>query len=117
LVQREWLEFGHKFADRCGLFGGCEDLNERCPIFLQFLDCVHQLMNQFPTAFEFNQAYLVKMVQHVYSNLFGTFLLNTAQERIALGIADRSHSLWNFLLEKRNEYCNYLYELSEEVRS
>ena len=74
-------------------------------------------MNQFPTAFEFNQAYLVKMVQHVYSNLFGTFLLNTAQERIALGIADRSHSLWKFLLEKRNEYCNYLYELSEEVRS
>ena len=74
-------------------------------------------MNQFPTAFEFNQDYLVKMVQHVYSNLFGTFLLNTAQERIALGIADRSHSLWKFLLEKRNEYCNYLYELSEEVRS
>ena len=59
LVQREWLEFGHKFADRCGLLGGCEDLNERCPVFLQFLDCVHQLLKQFPTAFEFNHAYLV----------------------------------------------------------
>lgn len=72
-------------------------------------------MNQFPTAFQFNQAYLVKMVQHVYSNLFGTFLLNTVQERTSHRIAERSHSLWNFLFEKRNEYCNYLYEFSEEV--
>ena len=97
------------------MFGGCEDTNERCPVFLQFLDCVHQLMSQFPTAFEFNHAYLVKMVQHVYSNLFGTFLLNTVQERTSHRIAERSHSLWSFLLQKSKEYCNYLYEETEEV--
>ncbi|XP_046642401.1 myotubularin-related protein 3-like isoform X3 [Daphnia pulicaria] len=114
LVQREWIEFGHKFADRCGLLGGCEDTNERCPVFLQFLDCVHQLMSQFPTAFQFNHAYLVKMVQHIYSNLFGTFLLNTVQERTSHRISERSHSLWSFLLQKSNEYSNYLYELTEE---
>lgn len=114
LVQREWLEFGHKFADRCGLLGGCEDLNERCPVFLQFLDCVHQLMVQFPTAFQFNHAYPVKLVQHVYSNLFGTFLLNTVQERTFHRIAERSHSIWNFMLQKNQEYCNHLYEHSEE---
>ncbi|XP_057378847.1 myotubularin-related protein 3-like isoform X5 [Daphnia carinata] len=114
LVQREWIEFGHKFADRCGLLGGCEDTNERCPVFLQFLDCVHQLMNQFPTAFQFNHAYLVKMVQHVYSNLFGTFLLNTVQDRTIHRIAERSHSLWSFLLQKSNEYANHLYEFTEE---
>ncbi|XP_032789509.1 myotubularin-related protein 3 isoform X2 [Daphnia magna] len=114
LVQREWIEFGHKFADRCGLLGGCEDTNERCPVFLQFLDCVHQLMSQFPTAFQFNHAYLVKTVQHVYSNLFGTFLLNTVQERTSHRIAERSHSLWSFLLQKSNEYANHLYEFTEE---
>jgi len=114
-VQREWLEFGHKFADRCGLLGGCEDLNERCPVFLQFLDCVHQLMVQFPTAFQFNHAYPVKLVQHVYSNLFGTFLLNTVQERTFHRIAERSHSIWNFMLQKNQEYFNHLYEHSEEV--
>ena len=116
LVQREWLEFGHKFADRCGLLGGCEDLNERCPVFLQFLDCVHQLMIQFPTAFQFNHAYLVKLVQHVYSNLFGTFLLNNVQERYLHHIPERSHSLWTFLLDKSDEYCNFLYQLSQEVQ-
>ena len=56
----------------------------------------------------------VKMVQHVYSNLFGTFLWNTIQERTTHRIAERSHSLWAFLLEKSTDFYNYLYEFSEE---
>ena len=59
LVEREWLDFGHKFADRCGQGVHCDDSNERCPVFLQFLDCVHQLMYQFPCAFEYNETFLV----------------------------------------------------------
>uniref|UniRef100_A0A4W4FP31 phosphatidylinositol-3,5-bisphosphate 3-phosphatase n=1 Tax=Electrophorus electricus TaxID=8005 RepID=A0A4W4FP31_ELEEL len=59
LVETEWLDFGHKFADRCGHGENAEDLNERCPVFLQWLDCVHQLHRQFPCSFEFNEAFLV----------------------------------------------------------
>lgn len=59
LVEREWLEFGHKFADRCGNGVNSEDPNERSPVFLQWLDCVYQLFKQFPCAFQFNEAYLV----------------------------------------------------------
>uniref|UniRef100_A0A668A949 phosphatidylinositol-3,5-bisphosphate 3-phosphatase n=1 Tax=Myripristis murdjan TaxID=586833 RepID=A0A668A949_9TELE len=59
LVEAEWLDFGHKFADRCGHGENSEDLNERCPVFLQWLDCVHQLQRQFPCSFEFNEAFLV----------------------------------------------------------
>uniref|UniRef100_A0A8D3BQ96 phosphatidylinositol-3,5-bisphosphate 3-phosphatase n=1 Tax=Scophthalmus maximus TaxID=52904 RepID=A0A8D3BQ96_SCOMX len=59
LVETEWLDFGHKFADRCGHGENSEDLNERCPVFLQWLDCVHQLQRQFPCSFEFNEAFLV----------------------------------------------------------
>uniref|UniRef100_A0A8C7KKQ6 phosphatidylinositol-3,5-bisphosphate 3-phosphatase n=1 Tax=Oncorhynchus kisutch TaxID=8019 RepID=A0A8C7KKQ6_ONCKI len=55
LVETEWLDFGHKFADRCGHGENSEDLNERCPVFLQWLDCVHQLQRQFPCSFEFNE--------------------------------------------------------------
>ena len=56
LVEREWISFGHKFSDRCG-FGAD---GEQSPIFIQWLDCVYQLMRQFPTAFEFNVSYLVR---------------------------------------------------------
>ena len=67
LVEKEWLEFGHKFADRCGQGLPTDDANERCPVFLQWLDCVHQLLYQFPCAFQFNEAYLVKSIKLYYN--------------------------------------------------
>uniref|UniRef100_A0A8C2GEQ7 phosphatidylinositol-3,5-bisphosphate 3-phosphatase n=1 Tax=Cyprinus carpio TaxID=7962 RepID=A0A8C2GEQ7_CYPCA len=62
LVETEWLDYGHKFAERCGQGENAEDLNERCPVFLQWLDCVHQLQRQFPCSFQFNEAFLVHTV-------------------------------------------------------
>lgn len=57
LIQRQWIEFGHKFADRTSALNGSPD--ERSPVFLQFLDCVYQLWNLNPQSFEFNRRYLV----------------------------------------------------------
>ena len=59
LVESDWLDFGHKFGDRCGHQENAEDQNEQCPVFLQWLDSVHQLLKQFPCLFEFNEAFLV----------------------------------------------------------
>lgn len=59
---------------------GCvKDANEdqRAPIFLQWLDCVHQLQNQFRYAFEFNNEFLQFLAYHSNSWLYGTFLYNT----------------------------------------
>ncbi|CAM4805224.1 unnamed protein product [Rotaria magnacalcarata] len=50
LVQREWIQFGHKFGDRCGHGVDPNDPNERSPVFLQWLDCIYQLMMQNQTA-------------------------------------------------------------------
>ncbi|XP_049825231.1 myotubularin-related protein 4 isoform X2 [Aethina tumida] len=105
LIEREWLAFGHKFADRCGHSTGSEDQNERCPVFLQWLDCVHQLLGQYPCDFEFSQTYLVKLAQHTYSNLFGTFLCNTQQERA--NIYGKTFSAWDFL--SSSCFKNHLY--------
>ncbi|CAL7942733.1 unnamed protein product [Xylocopa violacea] len=107
LCEREWLDFGHKFADRCGQTVGSEDPNERCPVFLQWLDCVHQLILQFKCSFEMSPAYLVKLAQHTYSQLFGTFLCNTRQERLQLRIRERTFSVWRFL--NSNSFVNHLY--------
>uniref|UniRef100_A0A672G0U9 phosphatidylinositol-3,5-bisphosphate 3-phosphatase n=1 Tax=Salarias fasciatus TaxID=181472 RepID=A0A672G0U9_SALFA len=59
LVETEWLDFGHKFGDRCGHQENADDVSEQCPVFLQWLDCVHQLLKQFPCLFEFNESFLV----------------------------------------------------------
>lgn len=67
LVEREWLSFGHKFSDRCGHGPGSDETNERCPVFLQWLDCVQQIHRQFPCSFEFDMGYLVGYDAPLYS--------------------------------------------------
>ncbi|XP_016054068.1 PREDICTED: myotubularin-related protein 3 isoform X4 [Miniopterus natalensis] len=115
LVEMEWLDFGHKFADRCGHGENSDDLNERCPVFLQWLDCVHQLQRQFPCSFEFNEAFLVKLVQHTYSCLFGTFLCNNAKERGEKHTQERTCSVWSLLRAGNKAFKNLLYSSQSEA--
>ncbi|XP_067458384.1 myotubularin-related protein 3 isoform X4 [Thunnus thynnus] len=115
LVETEWLDFGHKFADRCGHGENSEDLNERCPVFLQWLDCVHQLQRQFPCSFEFNEAFLVKLVQHTYSCLFGTFLCNSGKEREDRHVQERTCSVWSLLRPANRTLRNMLYSSHSET--
>ncbi|XP_069380399.1 myotubularin-related protein 3 isoform X5 [Paralichthys olivaceus] len=115
LVETEWLDFGHKFADRCGHGENSEDQNERCPVFLQWLDCVHQLQRQFPCSFEFNEAFLVKLVQHTYSCLFGTFLCNSGKEREDRHVQERTCSVWSLLRPANRTLRNMLYSSHSET--
>ncbi|XP_059829128.1 myotubularin-related protein 4 isoform X1 [Hypanus sabinus] len=115
LVETEWLDFGHKFGDRCGHSENLDDLSEQCPVFLQWLDCVHQLLKQFPCLFEFNDAFLVKLVQHTYSCLYGTFLCNNSREREARNIYKRTCSVWSLLRTGNKNFQNYLYIPSSET--
>ncbi|KAM6965556.1 phosphatidylinositol-3,5-bisphosphate 3-phosphatase MTMR3 isoform 2-T2 [Aplochiton taeniatus] len=115
LLETEWLDFGHKFADRCGHGENSEDVNERCPVFLQWLDCVHQLQRQFPCSFEFNEAFLVKLVQHTYSCLFGTFLCNSGKEREDRHVQERTCSVWSLLRPANRALRNMLYSSHSET--
>jgi myotubularin-related protein 3/4 len=108
LVEKEWLSFGHKFGDRCGNGTKSEDTNERCPVFLQWIDCIQQIHHQFPCSFEFSTGYLIKLAQHVHSCLFGTFLCNTLKERLENSIPNRTYSVWPFL--SAPIYKNPLYQ-------
>ncbi|XP_041949393.1 myotubularin-related protein 4 isoform X3 [Alosa sapidissima] len=115
LVETEWLDFGHKFGDRCGHQENADDVSEQCPVFLQWLDCVHQLLKQFPCLFEFNEAFLVKLVQHTYSCLYGTFLCNNAREREARNIYKRTCSVWSLLRTGNKNFQNFLYIPSHDM--
>jgi myotubularin-related protein 3/4 len=113
LVEREWLSFGHKFGSRCGHRVDNHDSSERSPIFLQWLDCIHQLLVQFPTAFEFNEVFLVKLAIHTYSCLYGTFLYNCAQEHGQQ--MDVTLSVWSLLSHNNQHILNFLYEDMKQV--
>lgn len=57
------------------------DPKEVSPVIDQFLECVWQLSEQFPCAFEFNERFLIAIHTHVYSCQYGTFLGNSQKER------------------------------------
>ena len=62
-------------TDRCGHGQDFNHLSdERSPVFLQFLDSLHQVLLQFPTAFEYTDHLLLFLADHVSSCLFGNFL-------------------------------------------
>ncbi|XP_025894759.1 myotubularin-related protein 8 [Nothoprocta perdicaria] len=107
LIEKEWIAMGHKFSHRCGHLDG--DPKEISPVFTQFTECVWQLMQQFPCAFEFNERFLLEIHDHVYSCQFGNFLGTCHKEREDLKIFEKTHSLWPFLLQKKQDFRNPLY--------
>lgn len=126
LMEKDFLSFGHPFHTRCahgegkggpgagsggghrrqdGAPGGMPsnepnavDEGQISPIFLQFLDCVWQMVQQFPECFEFTTDYMLELSDHIYSCRFGNMLCDTEREReLVAGIRQRTYSVWDYL--------------------
>uniref|UniRef100_A0AAY5L4N3 phosphatidylinositol-3,5-bisphosphate 3-phosphatase n=1 Tax=Esox lucius TaxID=8010 RepID=A0AAY5L4N3_ESOLU len=104
LLEKEWISFGHKFAARVGHGDNNHANSERSPLFVQFIDCVWQMTRQFPAAFEFNELFLITILDHLYSCLFGTFLYNSEQERNT-----KTVSLWSYINSQPDDFTNPFY--------
>eukprot|EP01094_Clydonella_sp_ATCC50884_P003263 TRINITY_DN12516_c0_g1_i1.p1 TRINITY_DN12516_c0_g1~~TRINITY_DN12516_c0_g1_i1.p1 ORF type:complete len:1023 (+),score=166.02 TRINITY_DN12516_c0_g1_i1:1-3069(+) len=113
VVEKDWLSFGHKFGQRLGAGDKNFDDSQRSPVFFQFIDCVWQLLRQFPDAFEFNEQYLIEVIELSTSLRFGTFMMNTDKERSEANVAGRSGSIWTYLSANLPLYRNHLYASPE----
>eukprot|EP01069_Polyplicarium_translucidae_P005503 Polyplicarium_translucidae@DN2799_c0_g1_i2.p1 len=121
LIEKEFLFSGHKFHTRqghpgqipaattafpsfspksqVGVFDDAkDDESQRSPIFNQWLNCVYQIMLQHPTHFEYTQAVLIVIAEAAAAAYYGTFLLNSHEQRVRLRVHRFCRSLWDDLL-------------------
>uniref|UniRef100_A0A671RRC7 Myotubularin-related protein 5-like n=1 Tax=Sinocyclocheilus anshuiensis TaxID=1608454 RepID=A0A671RRC7_9TELE len=127
LVEKEWLSFGHRFSHR-----GAQTLASQSsgftPVFLQFLDCVHQVCVLVAGCPIYVFQWVLKfLAYHYVSNRFRTFLLDSDYERIELGVlyeekGERKNpqvckSVWDYIdrLNKKTPiFYNYMFSPEEE---
>jgi myotubularin-related protein 6/7/8 len=82
---------------------------EVSPMFQQFLDGTYQLMAQHPTRFEYNERFLRRLLFHLYSCQYGTFLHNNDKERADSRVKERTRSVWDYFLARRKMWLNSKY--------
>lgn len=113
LIEKEWIQLGYPFSKRNvdNWIEGPKDIyvsTDFNPLFILFLDCVHQLVMQFPAFFEFKLLLLEEIAFHSYSCRFFNFLKDCEKERSNEGLL-QYESLWDTIAITRINYLNPLY--------
>jgi len=78
------------------------------PVFMQFLDCVWQILHQSPHFFEFNSRFLITLADHIYSSRFSTFLFSCDYDRLSNGAA-KCTDVWTYMKCSRAVFLNPLF--------
>ena len=109
LIQKEWVTKGHPFSQRLGLILNKNRITknklfrddnhsdrEESPVFILFLDCIHQLWTQFPSLFGYTEYFLLLILDSMHMCLFETFLFDSEYDRQKFKSGELE-SLWDFL--------------------
>lgn len=116
LIEKEWITSGHLFTDR-NLIGEYKPKSSQySPIFYQFIETLYQLFVKYPTAFEFNENYLLDLSDAIYTCEYSDFIFNNEMERMKTPAASSffKESLTSKGLEK---YLNLNYKAIDEILS
>lgn len=90
--------------------------NEISPVFHQFLDATYQLLRQHPNRFEFNERFLRRLLYHLYAGQYGTFLWNSEKARKDARASERTRSVWDYFLSRKQEFINRDYDATIDDR-
>lgn len=115
LIEKEWVSFGHMFAKRTRQVPSKEPSSEQSPIFMQFIDCVRQMTELCPNAFQFNDNLLIVILNELYAGRFGTFLFDSIAKRKAGKAEETTVPIWLFIDQNRQQYLNSSYEPKADI--
>jgi len=109
LIQKDWLSFGHQFSVRLG--HGITLSDTTSPPFVQWMDCVFQCLKQFPNWFQFNEHYLIAILDEIYSCRFGNFLFDNERTRKENALHTKTPSLWPWIVNpsRLDMFINFTY--------
>lgn len=87
-------------------------VKETSPVFHQFLDATYQLLYRHPTRFEFNERFLRRLLYHLYSCQYGTFLYNNEKERVEARVSEKTRSVWDYFISRKEQFINDQYDVT-----
>ena len=115
LIEKDWMSFGHQFRYRNGFYSNkdtpaniCKE-NQFSPIFIQWLDCIYQLMQQNLDKFEFNENLLTFIAEQIYEGKYGNFLFNNEKERQEFNMKEKTENIWSYVLENKKKFMNPIF--------
>ncbi|KAJ3048528.1 Myotubularin- protein 6 [Rhizophlyctis rosea] len=131
LIEKEWLSFGHPFTARTHPTipsPASEDASPKTihktihsaasPIFILFLTCLHHIVEQHPTRFEYGDEVLrVLWGAACGYGWTGDFLGNDEYERNATRVRTRTYSIWKWIGRRRHRFVNPSYRRPQIVCS
>eukprot|EP01064_Diplonema_japonicum_P034375 TRINITY_DN70_c1_g1_i5.p1 TRINITY_DN70_c1_g1~~TRINITY_DN70_c1_g1_i5.p1 ORF type:complete len:736 (+),score=80.62 TRINITY_DN70_c1_g1_i5:66-2210(+) len=121
LHEKDWASGAHKFGERVGSLGSDRHRAKGVsPIFLQFLECVVQILRQFPSAFEYTEEFLRHVANSPWEGKVGTYMVNTPKERCdienhTISLTEQIEYLLSESGDHAREFTNEGYEATQSV--
>ena len=119
LVEKEWVFPGHRFCDftKSSSSRHTDDSTLSPATWTQFIDCVWQLVRGYREYFEFNEDFLVYLLEEVVSCKFGTFLCHCEKSRQDQRVQKSTDSIWTHALSPQVQpmFINAQYKSSNTV--
>ena len=113
LAEKEFSQSGHMFAKRNRIF--LSNKNEESPIFVQFLDAVQNIVQQFPNCFQFNLNFIRDFALVSYFGVFSNFIGNNEREREQMKLEKYAIHAFDFFNFKKEVYVNWNFDSKNQL--